>query len=250
MTHSAPPLMLPILIATFDAHLEPWELGKFRGAVAHKVGLQHEWFHNHQNTLQKEGFHHRYPLIQYKLHRKCPVLYCLGSCVEEAQHFFSKDDWAVKLGRKRRRMALKSVQLRSLPLKILEDPIEYRLHKWMAFNQDNYQHYQQIRSLAERYTFLERILLSNILSFAKGIRWSVPDIITVAIVEELGPPKYIPYKDIKRPTFNLHFTTNMVLPELVGLGKGVSNGFGVVKQNHYQQSSKRPHSYLLYNSGL
>lgn len=56
---------LRILSVTFDTHLDPWDLPKFRGAIARKVGLEHEWFHNHDN--ENGGYHQRYPLIQYKL---------------------------------------------------------------------------------------------------------------------------------------------------------------------------------------
>lgn len=41
---------LRLLAVSFDTHINPWDLNKFRGAVSRKVGLEHEWFHNHDNA--------------------------------------------------------------------------------------------------------------------------------------------------------------------------------------------------------
>ena len=39
---------LRTLSVIFDTYLEPWEIAKFRAAVSYKVGLEHEWYHNHK----------------------------------------------------------------------------------------------------------------------------------------------------------------------------------------------------------
>lgn len=231
-TYTAP---LRLLAVTFDTHLEPWELAQFRGAMAHKVGLEHEWFHNHRNTPNGPRFHYRYPLIQYKLHRNRPMLFCMGPCVEEARHFFTQPDWSLMIGDHRHEMRLQNIHVQEFQLTVLEQPIEYRIHKWMPLNQENYTKYLQLHSLAAKYAFLENILRNNILTFAQGVRWFVPQAIQVAITETLGKPQYISYKGVKRMTFNLHFTCNIGLPNFMGLGKGSSNGFGVVKRNHFQE---------------
>jgi Cas6b N-terminal domain len=83
---------LRILQVAFDTEIQPYELPYFRGAVARKVGIEHEWFHNHDNT--NGGTHNRYPLIQYKLDthkgQMRPMLLCLDEAIEEAHHFFSQ----------------------------------------------------------------------------------------------------------------------------------------------------------------
>ncbi|MBK7522793.1 MAG: hypothetical protein IPI53_01070 [Saprospiraceae bacterium] len=38
------------------------------------------------------------------------------------------------------------------------------------------------------------------------------------------------YKGVFHLTFSLNFTCNLSIPNYVGLGKGVSVGFGIVKQ--------------------
>ena len=96
---------LRVLSVSFDTHIKPYELPSFRGALAHKVGIEHEWFHNHDNATG--GFHNRYPLIQYKLDTYMgqfrPMMLCLDAAVEEAHHFFSQPDWTVRIGNTRQR---------------------------------------------------------------------------------------------------------------------------------------------------
>lgn len=226
---------LRLLAVTFDTYLQPWELTQFRGAMAHKVGLEHEWFHNHRNTKGGSDFHYRYPLIQYKLHKNQPMLFCIGKCVEEARHFFSQSDWSLRIGQQHHAMRLQDIRVQEFELGFVEQPITYRIHKWLALNQENYIKYQRLTSLAQKYAFLESILMSNILSFAEGVRWYIPQQVKLAITEQLGEPQYLNYKRTKRLTFNFHFECNIQLPDFIGLGKGISSGFGVVKKNRFQQ---------------
>ena len=82
---------LRVMTVAFDTTIEPYEIPAFRGAIAAKVGLEHEWFHNHNNEGLKQvpnhldayvesqqQYHNRYPLIQYKIsanrHQKRPML--------------------------------------------------------------------------------------------------------------------------------------------------------------------------------
>lgn len=49
-------------------------------------------------------------------------------------------------------------------------------------------------------------------------------------IDDLKGEKFIEYKDIFHLTFSLNFTTNLSIPNYIGLGKGVSIGFGIVKR--------------------
>jgi len=222
---------LRLLTVTFDTYLEPWELAKFRGAMAHKVGLEHDWYHNHKED-DKEGhqFLYRYPLIQYKLHRNRPMLLCIEQGVEEAQHFFSKPDWTLRIGQKEHQMRIRNLRVKEFVIQVEKEGRSYRLHNWMPLNQENFKIYQQLEGLAARYIFLEKLIVSHIQAFATGIDWHIPERIYATITDMLRQ-KYISYKGIKMLVFNLHFKTNVFLPNFIGLGKGSTRGFGVVKQD-------------------
>ena len=90
---------LRILQVSFDTEIQPYQLAAFRGAVAHKVGLEHSWFHNHDN--ENGGTFNRYPLIQYKIFndkgQMQPMLLCLEQGIEEAHHLFSQPEWSLNI---------------------------------------------------------------------------------------------------------------------------------------------------------
>jgi hypothetical protein len=223
-------MLLRILSVAFDTHVPPWELPHFRAAVAHKVGLEHEWFHNHNN--ETGGFHMRYPLIQYHSERRGeqmqPVLLCMQQGVEEAHHFFSQADWNVRLGSRELPLRIAHLNMQEHQLRATAVPCRYRIHHWKPFNPDNYQQYNQLTGLAEQYQLLEGLLVSHILAFASGVGWQVSDHISLKITDVLKRD-WMEYKGIKVLGFTLDFETNVMLPPGIGLGKAVSMGYGVVR---------------------
>jgi Cas6b C-terminal domain/Cas6b N-terminal domain len=222
---------LRTLAVTFDSQLPPWELPKFRGAFARKVGLENEWFHNHNN--ETGGYHNRYPLIQYKVNARDggyqPMLLCIEQGVEEAHHFFSKPEWDMQVGDKHHDMRIAHLNVEKYTLNVWEDQtFRYRLHNWQALNTENYLEYKDLNSLSKRIAFLDKVLASNILSFARGVDWEVPRHFDIQI-DHVISEKWVPYKGVKVLAFSVEFTGNISLPEWIGLGKGGSTGWGVVR---------------------
>ena len=222
---------LRLLSVTFDTQIDPWELPRFRGAVARKVGLEHEWYHNH--NAETDGYHQRYPLIQYKLdtHRgqQRPMLLCINQGVEEAHHFFSQPDWSLRIGANDHPLRIARLHVDQLALDVSPQPFIYRIHKWKAFNPENYEIWQGLRGIAEQFAFLERLLATHIIAFAEGVGWRVAERFELKITDLLKREQ-ISNKGIRFEAFTLDFETNLALPEYVGLGKGVALGFGVVRR--------------------
>ena len=125
---------LRILHVSFDANIQPYQLPAFRGALAAKVGWEHEWFHNHDN--ENGGTHNRYPLIQYKLDtykgQMRPMLLCLENGIEEAHHLFSQPDWTLDLHGTALPLKIANLNVNQYTLNTWERPFAYRLHKWQA----------------------------------------------------------------------------------------------------------------------
>jgi hypothetical protein len=223
-------MLLRALSVTFDTHLDPWELPQFRGAMAQKVGLEHEWYHNHDN--ESGGFHMRYPLIQYKLDRSDgqsrPMLLCLHHGVEEAHHFFSQTDWNIRLHDRDVPLRIARLDMQQYALRQTETPLRYRLHRWKPFNSDNYLQFRSLTGIAEQFAFLERLLAAQILAFATGVDWQVEGRFDLKITELLKRD-WVEYKGIKVMAFSIDFEVNLTLPPGIGLGKSVSTGFGRVQ---------------------
>lgn len=221
---------LRTLAVTFDTDLPPWQLPQFRAAIAHKVGLEHEWFHNHDNA--QGGYHQRYPLIQYKTNpgkdKTRPMLLCIENGIEEAHHFFSQADWSLRIGREEHNMRIARLDVKQYRLEMTDQLLRYRVHHWQALNREHYEEYQSMQGIASRYALLERLLCAHLLSFARGVNWQLEERFDLNITKSVGE-KWTSYKDIKVLCFSLEFSCNLRLPEWIGLGKGSSSGFGVIR---------------------
>ena len=210
----------------FDAEIEAWELPAFRGAVAAKAGLEHLNFHNHLNDRE---LLYGYPVIQYKRIGRNPGLVCVDYGVDEIHHLFNNRDMDIVLGERPIKLTVKSLQMNQYNLQVWEKTFRVEIRNWLGLNQENYLKYQQIHDELAKTEMLESILKANILSFAKGMKWDVDKPISLRI-DEITRSKIVPYKQNKLLAFDLKFRTNVFLPDFLGLGKGVSLGFGTITQ--------------------
>lgn len=106
-------------------------------------------------------------------------------------------------------------------------PLQYSfLTQWLALNPKNYQRFTQTRDWKERKRILNTILIGNILSLCKGLGIVVDRKLDVR--SHLNPQKVV-FKGITVMGFLGFFRVNFRIPDFFGLGKGVSQGFGVVK---------------------
>ena len=228
---------LRILHVSFDANIQPYQLPAFRGALAAKVGWEHEWFHNHDN--ENGGTHNRYPLIQYKLDtykgQMRPMLLCLENGIEEAHHLFSQPDWTLDLHGTALPLKIANLNVNQYTLNTWERPFAYRLHKWQAMNTENYQKYQLLRGIVERTSFLEQLLRNQITSFAKAVDWQIPDNFTLKLLY-LPKEEWLQYKHRQKTlVFTVDFEANVSLPEFIGLGRGASRGLGVLRHQRERE---------------
>lgn len=214
-----------VLTVIFDSEIKPYEIPALRGAIVEKVGKENIIFHNHL----KNAFLYRYPLIQYKHISGKPALVCIEYGVDEIHKFFEKPDWSVKVGDKWLNMKIYRLLMNQFNMQVWETLFHYQVHNWVALNQDNYKRYIQIENEKEKIVLLERMLIGNIISFAKGIEWNIEKKIMLSITSPLKSAT-VSLKGQKVFGFNVSFKTNVFLPNYIGLGKSVSLGFGMVKQ--------------------
>ena len=84
-----------------------------------------------------------------------------------------------------------------------------------------------MEGISEKISFLESILIANLLSFSKGIGVYVEKEIQCKLTS-LHDPFLVKNKGIKLMAFDIEFVTNMSLPDYTGIGKNASIGYGVV----------------------
>ena len=216
-----------IIIVTFNNKIQPWEVPQFRGGIIAKVGIEHDWFHNHNNSGSEVKFHYRYPLIQYRYHKGHPQLICIQNGVEEVQELFSKSDWEIRIGDRTENLSIKDLDLKAVSVEMTEQPYNYQLQHWLPFNTKNHERYQALEYETDRIQFLEKLLTGHILAFAEGIGWQVKEKLNVRI-KRIVKQKIVPYKQAKMLAMNLDFSVNARLPFQAGIGQGISRGFGLL----------------------
>lgn len=228
-----------LLHIEFDLPLNFNELPMFRAAIAHKVGLEHELFHHHTTNPQGERkLLYRYPFIQYKLIQKNATIVCLQEGIEEVYKVFAQDSMNIKLGQEEHKLHVKNMQLKEFKLHVSQENRHYHITNWLALNQKNYAQYQQTPQAIQRIAQLEKRLASHIIGFAKGVNWTIEDKFDLYINDY---PKQFgrKHKGNSLTAFSVNFTSNIVLPSFIGLGKSPSRGFGTLYSGRNQVTTKQ-----------
>ncbi len=97
---------------------------------------------------------------------------------------------------------------------------------WLALNQANANRFKKLDSARDRTRLLEKILVGNFLSLAKGLGINITDRVMLKLIR-------FHWRIVRTPNpmlgFSVSYVSNMVLPEFLGLGKMVSKGFGLMR---------------------
>lgn len=205
-----------IQLKTRDAH-------KLRGYFGNLFKEHSPLLHNH---YADGSTRYAYPLVQYKIIDHVPVL--MG--------FQEGAELLVTLFLKIRELNIeghcfpvhsKNIQQNQCELRVNQELYNYHFKTlWMALNQDNFKKYQPLNE-PQKGVFLNHQLQNNILSFYKGLSFRTSDrIMVITHMDE----KQTLFKNQSMLAFAGHFTTNAFLPQLAGIGKAVSRGFGTVSQ--------------------
>lgn len=207
-----------IRLATRDGH-------KLRGYFGSMFREHSPLLHNH---FEDGGLRYALPLVQYKVLRGTPTLVGIQDGARLLTELFFQ---------------IKNLEIDGRSYPVLERDIVFRTHpvgvadqltdygfvtKWLALNEKNYPEYLAM-SPDERKGFLGRILVGNILSFFKGIGLFLPENVRIMATVRPDAPRTTNLKNTPMLSFGGQFTTNALLPDLIGLGKSVSRGFGTIE---------------------
>lgn len=219
----------------FDTEINYNEIPYFRGAVLNvlkdKANLL---FHNHTG---EDSFRYSYPLIQYKRLNGKAAITCIEEGVDRIGQFVSEDFNEMAIGQRLTTCNVERIQPARILVQTWTRPFTYHLLRWLPLNTKNYHLYQSLDNEADRKTLLEGILRGNLLSMLKGLEIHLDDELVVQITQ-LSEPYIIHNKGVAMMAFNAMFSSNLSIPNNVGIGKNASIGYGVVYQERIRKTDK------------
>ena len=209
-----------IIIKIKGERFAPADASRIRGYIGTKFP-EYIDLHHH---LPNNRLLYKYPLIQYKVINNIP--YFIG--IKEGVNILKEIMFNIK------ELNINNININIYEKEITENEIEFGLSKdlieykintpWIALNQSNYNRYIELNT-KEREELLIRILIGNILSISKTLKYTATETITATLkLREKGTK----FKGNSLIGFIGEFAVNFSLPDYIGIGKSVSRGFGAI----------------------
>ena len=199
------------------------ETSKFRGYIGREFE-KYPIFHNHYG----EGkFLYSYPLIQYQIIDGQASILGIEEGADILKEIYPKIK-ELRLGDSYYKVEDHLIYDKEYDVNTRNKEIQYKfVTPWLALNTKNFQKYNQTTDWKERKVMLNKILVGNILSMSKGLGIIVNRRIHV---KSSLQHQAADYKSVNMLGFTGEFRVNFKIPNFMGFGKGVSQGFGTVVQ--------------------
>lgn len=205
-----------IQLRTRDAH-------KLRGYFGRLFQERSELLHNHMGNGE---YRYEYPQVQYKVIDRTPLLVGISEGAELLGELFLKIR-ELDIDGQTYPVRQKNIEGRQTEIGITGDSHTFRFETlWMGINQKNHERYIGGDDLKKQH-LLERILIGNCLSFFKSMDHFVEEQIQV---KGTFKERSTRFKNNRMLAFEGMFSTNLMLPDYIGLGKSVARGFGTIKR--------------------
>ena len=227
---------IPLTTITFpEIALRVRDAHKLRGYFGGLFREHSPLLHNHfEESGDGAGpkYRYAYPLVQYKVLRKVPTLVGLGEGAGLLVELFLKMK-ELKIDEDIYPVLSKHIRHVQATVGLSDDLHTYRYESlWLGLNQKNHKLYQEADPIRKN-QILKNTAIANILTFVEafGLRFDreVPE---QRILLKLNPtePAITKFKNVELLGFRGSFTTNVLLPDDIGLGKQAARGFGTIKR--------------------
>lgn len=214
---------IEILTVVFKNHITYNEVKRFRGAVIQLQNENNLLFHNHTEN----NYRYSYPLIQYKCIKQNAAIICVEEGVKAIRQLLDNKENRINIGNRDENLQIDSLHFFSHPVCISHNLFKYKISRWLPLNSKNYTTFKQLHQLSEKVEFLQKILIGNILSFTKGVGIFVEQEL-ICNITDITRTYTITHKGVILQAFDLFFTSNISLPDYIGIGKNASMNCGIV----------------------
>ena len=215
-------MKLPILYYKIktDKPLKKSQIPYLRGYFLNKYKC--EELHNHSGN----GFKYTYPKVQYKIFKGNAHLIGIDDGIPVLSNIALKT-MELELNHETYKIVDGYIALKKLDFGISDEFKDYKfISPWLALNEKNYNEYKKLDENGKKEK-LEKILIGNIIAMSKYLNYTVDKKIKVNFYdyEELK----VKYKGNSFIGFYGKFSVNFNIPDLLGIGRKVSKGFGTLK---------------------
>jgi len=173
------------------------------------------------------GFIHRYPALlckQVKGHLIATGISQGADCLSQ----LIRDESVLGTGESICHITSRDPAIRSEPFGIADTVIMYEFQTpWLALNQQNAKKFYDLNGKPERDTFMQKLLTTHLNTLAKSLDYEIPVPITCEAKVRFKRER-IDRENVM--VFLGKFHTNLEIPDYLGIGQSVSQGYGTIKR--------------------
>lgn len=226
---------IPLTTITFpEITLRVRDAHKLRGYFGELFREHSPLLHNHFEETGDEGpkYRYAYPLVQYKVLHKTPTLIGMAEGAQLLVELFLRIR-EINIEGQVIPVLSKHIEHRQCTIGISEELHTYRFETlWLGLNQKNFRAYQQADD-AGKSMILRNTAVANILTFVEAFGLKpdkeIPGQKIMLKLSQTEPVK-TKFKNVEFTAFGGSFTTNVLMPDYIGLGKQAARGFGTIRK--------------------
>jgi hypothetical protein len=189
------------------------------------------------------GFIHRYPVLQCKQVKGDLIVTGIGQgagCLCQ----LTGDQTELAAGESTCRITARDPAIRAEQFGVTDAITTYKfLTPWLALNQQNAKKFYDLNGKLLRDTFMQNLLTAQLNTLAKSLDYEIPVPITCKAKVRFKRER-IDRENVM--VFLGKFRTNLTVPDFLGIGQSVSQGYGTIKsftedsEDHSGESLKIP----------
>jgi hypothetical protein len=147
-----------------------------------------------------------------------------AGCLSEITH----DETMLGAGESMCRITVRDPAIRPEPFGIMESFSTFEfLTPWIALNQQHAKKFYDLKGKPERDAFMQKLLTAHVTTLAKSLDYEIPEPIICEAkvrfrIDRIGRENVM--------VFLGKFRTNLSIPDYLGIGRSVSQGYGTIKR--------------------
>jgi len=172
------------------------------------------------------GFIHRYPVMQCKQIKSRLLVIGISQGADLLQEI-SSGEKKFRIGENTCTISGRDQEIRNEVLTISDKIHTYEfLTPWLALNQQNAKKFYHLKGKPERDAFMQKILTGNLNTLAKSLDYDLPAPLTCQSRVRFKRER-IHQENVM--VFLGTLSTNLRIPDYLGIGQSVSQGFGTIR---------------------